>query len=63
MFPRVTVSGARGYVDRFTAELMLDHYPAVDDRGDLSIVRAESGEIFVIPSDCIVRPEPEECTP
>lgn len=61
MFPRVTVTGARGYADRFTARLLLDRYPAVDDRGDLSIVQAESGEIFVIPSDCIVRPESEEC--
>lgn len=50
---RVAVVGAPGYVDRFTASLLLNNFPAVDDRGDLAVVSTEVGELHVVPASTV----------
>jgi hypothetical protein len=49
----ITVVDAPGYERHLKADLLLTGYPAVDSRGELSVVQLESGEITVVPSSCV----------
>lgn len=48
----VKIVGAPGYVEEFRAVLIpgLHEVPAVDDRGPVSVISTEAGELLVVPS-------------
>lgn len=51
----VKIIGAPGYVDEFEAVIIpgLHKIPAVDGRGELTVVTTEVGDIHVIPSEFV----------
>lgn len=55
----VVVYKARGYVDRYLAKVIpgLHRFPAVDGRGDLTVLTTEAGDILVVPSRNVFTPE------
>lgn len=56
----VEIVGAKGFADRFEAYVIpgLDHLPPRDERGALAVIVTEVGDIHVVPSSTVRRPEP-----